>query len=99
VKNNAMTELAQLEDKLLEVKNKLDEATNGLQEKLHNTTDVAYRGIIQAMLHVERSLEVTQQKIANFKESGRESYADLKAGLDLALEELKEAVRSANQRF
>lgn len=57
---------------------------------------IEYEQQIDALKSKRREIE---GKLAELKQSGEEAWGDFKAGLDIALDSMNEAVKSAMSRF
>ncbi len=57
---------------------------------------IEYQQQIDALKHQRQEVK---NKLADLKQSGEDSWEDLRAGLDLAFESMSEAIRSAMSRF
>ena len=70
------------------LKAKADKAEADAQIKYHKQIE-----------NIRTKQEAVQEKLVELKDSGDEAWEDLKAGLDNAMKNLGDAIKTANSRF
>jgi hypothetical protein len=96
---SARRERQMYRDRAQTKRRELDRQIDALRERIRNGTKEQRRELERQMPDLDQRREIARQKLERLETSSQEAWADMKSGIDAAMDDLEAACKRANSHF
>lgn len=99
IKDSTKTFIHDIEHSLKDATTTIKSLSSKLTQTIDDSADSAFGGAKQTLKTIEQKKEDVEKKLAHFRESADAAAEDIKIGLQIAWTDLRDTMKSVQDRF